>query len=252
VTNRLTLAVIPPEASAWNGVELAIIVDGQDVVGQVFDRGPRRDPDDLLGPTGPLLPGVHPHEVRLATAICTECCHGALYTRIRRDGDEIVWDRWRNPDVARVDLGVFRFSASQYEAELARTHHDRGWEWPGRTTARLLRQALDAEPAVMQQWNSSLDSIACPPGQRDRVHMVFTSPPQHVLVEFCRLFNRLLEYRQYRLLIPVTDKPPAAQAEHAMTTLRATDPRESAELCGGYGKPPRPPSGPASTVEPDR
>jgi hypothetical protein len=237
VTNRLTLAVIPPEASAWKQVELAIIVDGQDIIGRAFARGPREDPGQLLGPTSPLLPSTHPHEVRLAEAICSEACHGALYTRIRRNDSEIVWDRWRNPDVDRVALGVFRFDAQQYETELTRAHHDRGWEWPGRTMARLLRQAIDAEPAVMQQWNSSLDSIASPSNRHDRVHMVFTSPPRQVLIEFARLFDRPMEHRQYHLRIPVTNEAPAAQAEHAMRTLRATDPRESAELCGGYSQP---------------
>src|SRR5258706_7432618 len=98
-------------------VELGIIVDGRDVVGAVFDKALGKDPDDLLGPGSPLLPGDRPHEVRLAVAACAEECHGALYTRIRRDGDQVVWDRWRNPKAAHVALPVFGFELQQYETE---------------------------------------------------------------------------------------------------------------------------------------
>lgn len=48
------------------------------------------------------------------------------------EGDEVVWDGWRNPDAPDVGLGEFRFAAVQYEAELARAHHVRLWEWRAR------------------------------------------------------------------------------------------------------------------------
>ncbi len=254
MSSRLSLAIIAPEASAWNMVELGVIVDGRDVVGAVFDQGPRKDPDDLLGPGSPLLPGDRPHEVRLAVAACAEECHGALYTRIRRDGDQVVWDRWRNPKAAHVALPVFRFEVQQYETELTRAHDDRGWEWPGWTVARLLRHALTREPAVLRDWNSSLDFVACSPVERGFVRVVFTSPPKTVLIEFARLFNHSLGYRQFRLRIPVTDAPPAVQAAQALALLRAGDPRDSAEICGRGGEwpPRRPRTDPTGTREPDR
>jgi hypothetical protein len=235
VPNRLTLTVVPPEASTWNQVELCFLVDGRDIIRSVFDPGPAADPDEVLGPNSPLLPGDRPHEVRLAEASCTEYCCGALYVRIRREGDEVVWDQWRNPDAEDVDLAVLRFDAQQYQAELARADADRRWEWPGRTVARLLRQALGLEPDLMQRWNSSLDFVQCWPRERDVVQVVFTSPPMQAVAEFARLFDRPMEYKQYRLRVPVTDEAAADQTAQAITALRDNDPRDSAEICGGYG-----------------
>lgn len=126
VLNQLTVAIIdPPEAQWPNHVELRLLVDGRDVIADVFDRGPNEDPDRLLGPDSPLLPDRHPHETRVAEAICTEGCCGAIYVRVRRDGDTIVWDQWRNPDNPQFSLPAFRFDVAQYEAELARVHEDR-------------------------------------------------------------------------------------------------------------------------------
>jgi hypothetical protein len=240
VTSRLALDVTLPESSAWGAVELLVLVDGNDILSPVFDRGPRGDPDRLLGPDSPLLATEQPHEVRLAEAACTECCCGAIYTRIRRDGDHVVWDHWRNPHAERVDLRMLRFDADQYHAELARADVDRNWEWRGWTVARLLRQALKLEPDVMQLWNSSLDFVACGPREHDVVEVVFTSPPQQVLVEFARLFDRPMEHTQYRLWIPVADTAATEQAAQAIATLRDSDPRNSAEICGGYGVGPWP------------
>jgi hypothetical protein len=36
-----------------------------------------------------------------------------------------------------------RFDRAQYEAEVARAHRDRSWEWPDRTCARLVREHLE-------------------------------------------------------------------------------------------------------------
>lgn len=234
MTNRLTLDVIDPDVSDWGQVELVILVDGEDIISPVFDRGPREDPDRLLGPGSPLLAAGQPHEVRLAEATCTEGCCGALYTRVRRDNDQIIWDHWRNPQADHVDLGVLRFDADQYQAELARAHADRTWEWAGRTVARLVRHALDQELDLMLRWNSSLDFVQCWPRERDTVQVVFTSPPRQAVAEFARLFDRPMEHDQYRLRIPVTDEAATDQAAQAITALRDADPREYAEICGGY------------------
>jgi len=126
----------PTRSLCLEKVELAIIVDGQDIIGQVFDRGPREDPDQLLGPTSPLLPSTHPHEVRLAEAICTEACHVALYTRIRRNDSEIVWDRWRNPDSTGSPLACSDSTRSNTKPKLPAptttvAGNGQDAQWPG-------------------------------------------------------------------------------------------------------------------------
>lgn len=80
-----------------DAVELQLWVDGQDLVAPVFDVGPNEDPDKLLGSRGTLMPAHEARENKLAEASCTEGCCGAIYVRIRRDGDQIVRDSWRNP-----------------------------------------------------------------------------------------------------------------------------------------------------------
>ena len=67
----------------------------------------------------------------LAEAECAWGCCGAVFVRIRRDGNGIVWDRWRNPDDPDLALTAIRFDPAQYEAELSRAHgssaSSRGW-----------------------------------------------------------------------------------------------------------------------------
>ncbi len=218
-------------------MELRLLVDGRDILAEVFDAGPNADPDELLGPRSPLLPARHSEEVRLAEADCTEGCCGAVYVRIVRDGDEIVWDSWRNPDVVGVELSAFRFAAEQYEAELARADGDRDWEWPGRTVARLVRKAIAGDPGILGACNSSLDFIQSPPGRESEVELVFTSPPRPTVNEFYEIFERPMEHRQFRLRIPVTAEPAREQAREIVAALVVEDPREKAEICGGYGHP---------------
>lgn len=235
--NQLTLAVRTPPDSPWHRVELRLLVDGRDILADVFDAGPNVDPDDLLGGRSPLAPAEHSAEVRLAEADCTEGCCGAVYVRVARDGDEIRWDGWRNPDAVGVELEAYRFDARQYEAELARIDGDRGWEWPGRTIARLVRKAIADDPEILGACNSSLDFVQSQPDGRSEVELVFTSPPRSTVAEFYEIFQRPMEHRQFRLRLPVTGEPVPQQAQEIVYALIAEDPREKAEICGGYGHP---------------
>jgi hypothetical protein len=235
VPNRLAVTVVLPQDSFWGRVELRCLIDGRDVVGEVFDKGPGQDPDELVGPDSLLLANAGPVEVRLAEAVCTWGCCGAIAVRVRRENGQIVWDRWYNPDVDSVPLGEFRFDADQYQAELIRADRDRDWEWPGGTVARLLRTSLAADPAVMAHWNSSVDFIQSRPSSRHEVEIVFTSPPRQVLVEYAKLFGRPMEHSQFRWRAPVTAEPPTVQAQRILSTLCTQDPRRNAEVCGGYG-----------------
>lgn len=77
-------------------VETRILLDGRPVVPEFFARGPANSPDFLLD-EGLLRAASEPREVQLAEAYCTEGCCGALYVTIRRDGDQVLWENWRQP-----------------------------------------------------------------------------------------------------------------------------------------------------------
>jgi hypothetical protein len=236
--SRLTAEVVLPADSRWNRIELRLRADGRDLVGEAFDAGPAEDPDRLLGPFSPLRPGFEAREVRLAEAECTEGCCGALYVKVRRDGDEIVWDQWRNPGAHIVPLDVLRFDIQQYEEELERAHQDREWEWPGRTVARLIRELLTADEKAMFKWDSSLDFVESWIDTPEQVSLSFTSPPRDVVMAHLSQHGEPLEHSQFLLPIRVTDSPPEEQAHRIVDQLRSRDPRKHKriEICGGYRK----------------
>ncbi|NYH79849.1 hypothetical protein FHR84_003187 [Actinopolyspora biskrensis] len=184
--SHLNVSVVLPEDSTWNEVETKFLIDGRDVIDPEFDTGPCLDPDMLLGSDSPLLPAKQPREVMLAEAECAWGCCGAVYVRVRRDGDQVVRDRWHNPDDDDFSLAEVRFDSEQYEAELARAHAERSWEWPGRTVARLLRTRLRAEPTALGQWNSSLGRTGSSIRTPNRVEMMFTSPSRDVVRDHLR------------------------------------------------------------------
>jgi hypothetical protein len=198
-----------PEVSTWGQVECTLLVNGRDVVGDVFDHGPKTDPDDLLGRHGSLWPADEPRRVRLAVAECAEGCCGAAWVGVRRDGDEVVWDGWENTGNLMVPDEV-RFGAEPYAAELARADADRGWEWPGRTVARILRGGLQDEPAVLARWNRRLDWVVCRPGERNLIVLSVVKPDDARAQSIVRF--------------PVTDEPVVVQADRALDRLRRHPP----------------------------
>ncbi|WP_017973914.1 hypothetical protein [Actinopolyspora halophila] len=233
--SHLNISVVLPEDSTWNEVETKFLIDGRDVIEPEFDTGPCLEPDMLLGPDGPLLPTDHPREVMLAEAECTWGCCGAVCVRVRRDGDQVVWDRWHNPDDDDFSSAEVRFDSEQYEAELARAHAERSWEWPGRTVARLLRTRLRAEPTALGRWNSSLGRTGSSIRTPNRVEMTFTSPPRDVVRDNLRTHGDFpQEYTQFRMRFPVRKEPAERQAERIVAKLRTTDPRKKAKVCGGW------------------
>ncbi|WP_144311994.1 hypothetical protein [Actinopolyspora erythraea] len=91
-TSRLTLRVIvpdPPEVGAT--VEVRPLVDGTDVVATGLPGEAADPPFLLLARDTPLMATAEPREVRLAEAVRTEECCGALYVTIRRDADRVFW-----------------------------------------------------------------------------------------------------------------------------------------------------------------
>jgi hypothetical protein len=227
-TSVLSLRVVVPPLGGDGVVELRPHADGDDLVGRAFHTGPAEDPAVLLG--GPLEAAAQPHEVRLAEAECTEGCCGALYVTIRRDGDQVVWDGWHNPDTDEVDLPPLRFDAGQYAAELARADADRSWEWPARTVARLLEAELRAAPDRLARWGCELGGVAARPGRPDRLYLYLFSPGRDAMA-------RGEPWQQLELVVPVTADDPPAQARAAAALLTAADPRATARICGGSPTP---------------
>ncbi len=144
-----------------------------------------RDPDELLGDDLILLPRPEPHVVAGQKCGCgvVEC--GSLRFRIYADGDEVVWDQFHDgadplggyepmdepgfiPDFVLTEP---RFERTSYVEEVLRQAADRSWEWPERTTARLVREWCSENPRLINGgW--ALQGAAPSVWRSDGHHMV--------------------------------------------------------------------------------
>jgi hypothetical protein len=228
MANHLQLRVVVPDPQDCGGtVQVRPVVDGQDIL-EVFPEGPGAEPETLLVPDGPLAAAVEPCEVRLATAECTEGCCGALYVTVRRDGNQVVWGGWRNPDDEAFELPEFRFDQAEYGGELRGAAADTSWEWPARTVARLLRQRLHEAPELLARWGCELHAVTAWPWQREDVIVLLFHPGRPAAGQ-----NR--PWQQLKLVFPVGQGDPANEAERLVDQLIAADPRRTGQVCGGGG-----------------
>ncbi|MEU9314971.1 hypothetical protein [Streptomyces sp. NPDC048295] len=218
--------VVPPLGSRQGSVECRPLIDGRDVLAEVFDAGPADDPRSLLGPDAPLRATDTPREVRLATAECTEGCCGAVYVTIRREGQHVIWSGWRNPDEGDVDLPELRFDVGQYEVEVRRASTDHSWEWPARTVARLLEERLRKDVGRLTTWECEPGAVSAWHWEPDQINVFLFHPGLSAIGE-----DR--PWLQFRMVLPVSGDDPADQAELLEARLMAEDPREVAEICGG-------------------
>ncbi|MEV6602118.1 hypothetical protein AB0M36_35490 [Actinoplanes sp. NPDC051346] len=226
MTSRLQLRIVVPDLQHRGGtVQVRPVIDGRDIL-EVFPEGPGAQPEKLLAPDGPLTAAAQPHEVCLATAKCTEECCGALYVSIRRDGDQVVWGAWRNPDDEALELPEFRFDAAEYDRELRDAGADTSWEWPARTVARLLGQRLREEPGLLARWDCELHAVVAWPWQRDDVTVLFFHPGLPAAGESW-------PWQQFKLNLPVGHGDPADEVARLVDQLVTTDPRQAGQRCGG-------------------
>ncbi|MEW1722687.1 hypothetical protein [Streptomyces sp. NPDC093109] len=222
------IRVVVPTDARNEGVEVRPLADGEDTIEHAFDDGRAMDPRDLLSTAETLVATEAPHEVLLAEARCAVGCCGALYVTIRRDGDHVVWDRWRNP-ADDVDLPEVRFDAVQYRAEVERAVADRGWEWPARIVARLLERELLARTDWWARWECELQRVSAWTGEGfwERVSLRFLHPDRSAMAD-----DR--PWLQFRMELPVSpDDDPSDQVARLAEQLTAGDPRAAAEVCGG-------------------
>ncbi|MEV7394099.1 hypothetical protein [Streptomyces sp. NPDC091215] len=223
----LTLRVVVPDlVQRGANVGVRALVDGKDILADAFTAGPGVDPQYLLVPDGPLAAASEPHEVLLAEASCTEGCSGALYVTVRRQGDRVLWDEWRNPDEDEVGPPAFRFEAQEYRREVDRATADRSWEWPARTVARLLEQDLRERTDRLARWECELGAVSARPWEPDQVSVFLFHPGRSAVRE-----DR--PWLKFRMILAVSSDDPAGQAERLAEQLVAADPRRAAEVCGG-------------------
>ncbi|MGW2397349.1 hypothetical protein ACWCYY_12420 [Kitasatospora sp. NPDC001664] len=199
------------------------IVDGRDIIAEAFAPGPGHEPERLLSADRGLRAGDEPREVELAEAECTWGCCGALCTTVERVGDHVLWHSWRDRNGPAPELPDFRFDARRYDAEVARAEQDHSWEWPARTTARLLGERLRADAAALERWRFGL--ISASSWRPGTVDVLLGHPTARA--------SGSAPWLQFRKELIVTDEDPAVQAARFARELTEHDPRSYADLCGG-------------------
>ncbi|MFI8389652.1 hypothetical protein [Streptomyces sp. NPDC085540] len=219
---ELELRIVAP-VRGW--VQVRPVVDGRDVLAELWAAWSGEDPWVVLGPGGIAVAEDAPHEVRLARISCTESCCGALYVTVRREGDEVIWDGWRNPAGGEADLPEFRFHVAQYVAEVRRAALDRGWEWPARTVAGLLAERLRADADWARRWECELDAVWTDQAEPNRVELVLVHPDAAADRE-----GR--PWLQLGVTLDVGDGDPAAEADRLAERLASADRQELAEVWG--------------------
>jgi hypothetical protein len=156
-----------------------VLVDGQDLITTWFPEGFGVDPDLLLGSDGGLRVPEEPHRVMIGAPECDPACCGWLGVRIRRDGEDVVWDEWITPRMDRVPTTPVRFDADAYTAELDRADRDRSWEWTGRTVVRLARRLIAEDSAVLARLGRGAENLLpWPPPEADSIQIPLPAPQE--------------------------------------------------------------------------
>ncbi|MFJ5229121.1 hypothetical protein ACIQBJ_04385 [Kitasatospora sp. NPDC088391] len=224
------IEVVHGDPAERGRVETRVLFDGRPVVPELFGFGPAEDPAVLLD-EGLLRASAEPREVRLATASCAEECCGALYVTVRRDGDRVVWERWRRSCYrpGLLDVPARSFDARAYDAELARAEADDSADWRARTVARLLNRALRARPELLHRWDADLGRVGTCPDEPDTVDLTFWYVPGRHSGTPDRPDRPLA----FRWLLPEDGFPPEAQAAAALHRLATERPTSWARICAG-------------------
>ncbi|WP_052438628.1 hypothetical protein [Streptacidiphilus jiangxiensis] len=218
----LELRIICPPA-AEVGLEVRPIVGGRDL----FADSPYRSlsPRHLLGSATLLRATATPREVRIAKTGCVEECCGAVHVTIRREMEHVLWTGWRNPMDKDFSLADCRFSAAQYDAEVARAEADRRWQWPGTVVADLLEAKLTADGSGLAAWDCELEAIWDSWNEPDWIDVVLRHPRD------CD--EREDHWLQFGIRLPISADDPAGQADQLEARLTAEDPRATAQVWGG-------------------
>ncbi|MGW0859127.1 hypothetical protein [Streptomyces sp. NPDC002690] len=227
-TGRLSVEATVRDPEYRGPVETRLLIGGRPLVPEYFGRGPARPPGELLAGGG-LRASAEPREVLVAEAWCTEGCCGALYVTIRREGEEVVWSDWRRSLGTGPSPGEERFDALAYDAEIERAEADRGWEWPGAATMRLVEEGLRARPDLLTRWDLRQGWTGTDFRDPDANTLSFTYWPG--LAEGRR--DRDGPWLQFVWHVPDDGAPPAERAAAVLHRLAIEDPKGYAEVAGG-------------------
>ncbi|MEU7166210.1 hypothetical protein AB0A70_16410 [Streptomyces morookaense] len=105
--------------------EVRPLVDGRDVLDEIFPEGFTGRPEEWLVADSPLEAAEVPHQILMAEAECGSGCCGFISVTIQRRGAHVIWSDWENTTGDCENIPEFRFDAGQYDAELARATTNR-------------------------------------------------------------------------------------------------------------------------------
>ncbi|WP_199041920.1 hypothetical protein [Glycomyces salinus] len=229
----LAIRFTVPAPSSGEDARPHLLIDGAPLVEQLYDRGYADSPERLLQRGSGLRAGPEPRDVRLAEGYCVELCCGALRAEIRRDqaAGLVVWDV---RDTGRSVLAPqrFTFEADDYDTEIARAANDFSWEWPARRAARLLRERIVSDPELLSRWDCKFLWATSWNAYRTTLRLLFSYPdfPSVDSDEHWLQFEYTSEVPDAAV---VDDNSVAATVERIVSTLRTTDPKTIARVCGG-------------------
>jgi hypothetical protein len=145
------LVVVTPEVGSSPWDEAVVLIDGHEALATLGRRRHScwigRRPEDVIGPNSPWIASASPRDAMVARCDCSfEGC-GALTARIVREGDVVIWDRFRDTNGAVTPtraLGdaAYAFDAAQYDAAVAGDGGLDSWEPITRQAATLATALL--------------------------------------------------------------------------------------------------------------
>ncbi|WP_156937765.1 hypothetical protein [Haloglycomyces albus] len=228
----IALRCIVPAPSSGAGVRTHILTDGVPLVERFFDRGESASPERLLHKGMGLRSIDSAREVLLSDGVCVEECCGALRARIQRHegAGRVTWDVWHTD--RSDEIFKFSFDAIDYDQEVARATGDFDWEWPAKRAARLLRERISDEPELFSRWGCRFGGATSRNSDRSILRLWFFYPNEPSGTEDWR-------WLQFEYTDTVSDSfwvdhtSVMATVEQIVSTLRRTDPKSAAKVCGG-------------------
>lgn len=229
-TSILTLQHrIPTDWAADSWAEVRPLIDGADVLKEVHPEGLAPSCRYWTGAaeSWPLAVTDEPRRVMITEPTCTAGCCGALYVTMRREGDQVIWEAWKNTSNINALPADFRFDIHQYEAELARAAADRSWEEPVDTVARLLEQTI-ADSGWFERWDCFLTGVWPRREEPDLPEELASPEGVDVLFHHVRGSGARTDYACELIFIP--DLSVEEQVRRLADQILADDPRKTAEL----------------------
>lgn len=172
VVPALKISVRPsPET---NDHEVCLFADGVDLIGFFMPDLMGLDPAELLVEPCSLRAVPQPHTALIARCRCgcMGCSDGEV--RIYAQEGRVIW-------VGSDTTQRVEFEGDQYSKEVERSLHDRTWETPERTAARVIAETIDRRELAARGFEFSWASGRCTTGMMT-VSLLLQPGPYQVLV----------------------------------------------------------------------